>query len=96
MCVNDIGVCACARRSLRDGCREGEADAEPRRSRLMTLDAREGRSGSPRIGADSGIGDPGTPTAVLVGCAAGAEGALYRYVEARTIDEPLTKASVMG
>lgn len=60
-----------------DGVREEAFDEEPRPKRLITLDAREGRSGSPRMGAVVGMGDPGvTPTAVRVGGTEGVDGAL--------------------
>lgn len=64
----------------------------------MTLEAREGGSGSPRIGAEVGIGEPGaTPTAVRVEVDEGdGAGALYMNVAASTIDDPTTKARVMG
>jgi hypothetical protein len=51
------------RRSVDDGCREDEVDPSPRR--LITLDALDGFSGSPRIGAEGVMGEPGV-TAMLV------------------------------
>lgn len=64
---------------------------------MITLDAREGGIGSPRIGAVVGIGEPGvTPTAVRVDGAIGAGDALYKYVELSTMEEPATKAKVIG
>ena len=50
------------------------------------------------MGALVGIGDPGvTATEVRVGDADMlVEGELYRYVAARTIDEPTKNAVVMG
>lgn len=44
-------------RSVLEGRRDGALDPSPRR--LMTLDALDGFSGSPRIGADVVMGDPG-------------------------------------
>lgn len=61
-------------------------------------DVRDGRSrsGSPRIGADCKMGDPGSTPIVVRGTGLEGAGALYRYVAASTIDEPTQKARVMG
>jgi hypothetical protein len=81
-------------KSVDDGWRDGAAEPSPRR--LTTLDTREGFSGSPRIGAEVGMGEPGvTATAVRVDGACEA-GELYMYVAPRTIEEPTIKARVMG
>jgi hypothetical protein len=64
------------------------------------LDARLCFSGSPRIGAEVDMGDPGrTATVVLVEVEeddVGGDGALYRYVARRTIEEPMMNANVIG
>jgi len=64
----------------------------------MTLDVRDRRSGSPRMGAVVGIGEPGaTPMAVRVVVSLGVAGELlYRNVAMSTMEEPSTKATVIG
>ena len=89
-------ACATPLRSLADGRREDGVE-EPRPKRLMTLDVRDGRSTSPRIGAELEMGELGqTATAVRVAGSEGWDGALNMYVAARTMVEPVTNASVMG
>ena len=83
-------------RSVADGRRELALDPEPSPRRLTNDDVRDGRSGSPRIGADCEIGDPGSTPMVVRGIEADGAGALYMYVAARTMDEPTQKARVMG
>ena len=81
-------------KSVAEGFREGAAEPIPRR--LTTLDTREGFSGSPRIGADVGIGEPGaTATAIRVDGDWDA-GELYMNVAARTMLDPSTNANVIG
>jgi len=89
---------AAERRSVAEGFLELEADEDARPRRFTMLLVREGGSGSPRIGAVDEIGEPGsTPTDVRVGGGGDEEeGALYTYVAARTMDEPVRKAMVMG
>lgn len=63
----------------------------------MTLDARLGFSGSPRMGAEVVMGDPGgLATSLRVRWAGAGPGALYMNVAARTMLDPATKARVMG
>lgn len=42
------------------------------------------------------MGDPGSTPMVVRGAGAEGAGALYMYVAARTIDDPMQNASVMG
>ena len=81
---------------MAEGLRELAFDPEPSPRRLTNDDVRDGRSGSPRIGADCEIGDPGSTPMVVRGFWADGVGALYMYVAARTIDEPTQNASEMG
>jgi len=82
----------CDRRSVADGFLDPGFDPIPRR--LTKEAALDGGSGSPKIGAEDEIGDPGsTPTSVRGAVGAGA---LYMYVAARTIEDPTQNASVIG
>lgn len=93
----------------RDGVRLGGLD-DARPKSEITLDAREGFSGSPRIGAEVDIGDPGGMATSFrdldllfvdvererLDVLADGAGVLYMNVAARTIVDPAINARVIG
>lgn len=79
------------------------ADLRPRRLTRLLARLSFSFSGSPSIGAEDEMGEPGSmPTELRLGDVEEEEmleddaGELYRYVAARTMDEPTTKAAVIG
>lgn len=84
---------------MADGRRELAFELDPPRPKRLTIDdVRDGagRSGSPRIGADWEMGEPGSTPMVVRGMGVEGVGALYMYVAARTMEDPTQNASVMG
>jgi hypothetical protein len=95
----DEAVPKAERRSVADGRRELAFELDPPKPRRLTMeDVREGagRSGSPNIGADWEMGEPGSTPMVVRGIELEGAGALYMYVAIRTTTEPTQNASVMG